>query len=96
LQAATDCGLAIDGTWPVRTERAGGFRNKDANALASSIVLVCRRREASASTITRADFMRALRREMPEALAEIRRAGVGPTDIQQAAIGPALAFSRAT
>ncbi|MGJ4924379.1 DUF1156 domain-containing protein [Bradyrhizobium oligotrophicum] len=90
LQAVTDCGLAIDGTWPVRTERAGGFRNKEANALASSIVLVCRRRETSALTITRADFVRALRRELPEALAEIRRAGVGPTDIQQAAIGPGI------
>jgi putative DNA methylase len=50
----------------------------------------CRRREATASTLTRADFLRALRREMPEALAEIRRAGVGPTDIQQAAIGPGV------
>lgn len=90
LQAATDCGLAIDGTWPVRTERAGGFRNKDANALASSIVLVCRRRDVLASTVTRGDFLRSLRREMPEALNEIRRAGVGPTDIQQAAIGPGI------
>jgi putative DNA methylase len=90
LQAIVDCGLSVDGTWPVRTERSGGFRNKDANALASSIVLVCRRRDPVAPTVTRADFLRALRREMPEALAEIRRAGVGPTDIQQAAIGPGI------
>jgi putative DNA methylase len=51
---------------------------------------VCRRREATAPTITRADFTRALRREMPNALHEIKRAGVGPTDIQQAAIGPGI------
>jgi putative DNA methylase len=90
LKAVYDAGLAIDGTWPVRTEGATRLIAADANALASSIVLVCRRRDATASTITRADFLRSLRREMPEALAEISRAGVGPTDIQQAAIGPGI------
>jgi len=74
----------------MRTEQPHGLRAMKSNSLASSIVLVCRRREATASTLTRADFLRALRREMPEALAEIRRAGVGPTDIQQAAIGPGI------
>jgi len=63
---------------------------QDTNALASSIVLVCRRRDAVTPTITRSDFLRALRREMPAALAAIRRAGVGPTDIQQVAIGPGI------
>jgi putative DNA methylase len=89
LQAIIDCGLAIDGTWPMRTELAGNLK-KTVNALASSIVLVCRRRGPSAMTVTRADFLRALRRELPAALAEIRHAGVGPTDIQQAAIGPGI------
>jgi putative DNA methylase len=90
LQAVVDAGLAVDGTWPVRTEGATRLIAADANALASSIVLVCNRRNAAASTVTRADFLRALRREMPAALAEIRHAGVGPTDIQQAAIGPGI------
>jgi putative DNA methylase len=89
LQAVVDSGLAVDGTWPMRTELSANLK-KTMNALASSIVLVCRHRNTSAPTITRADFLRALRREMPEALAEIRRAGVGPTDIQQAAIGPGI------
>jgi putative DNA methylase len=73
----------------VRSERNTGLKGS-VNALASSIVLVCRRRDPFASTITRADFLRALRREMPAALADIRHAGVGPTDIQQAAIGPGI------
>jgi putative DNA methylase len=90
LQAVVDSGLAIDGTWPLRSELANRMRGQSSNALASSIVLVCRRRHAAASTITRADFLRMLRREMPEALAEIRHGGVGPTDIQQAAIGPGI------
>jgi putative DNA methylase len=90
LQAVTDSGLVVDGTWPVRSELSNRMIASGTNALASSIVLVCRRRDPAAATVTRADFMRALRREMPEALAEIRRAGVGPTDIQQAAIGPGI------
>jgi len=90
LQAVVDADLAVDGTWPVRTEGATRLIAADTNALASSIVLVCRRRERLAPTITRADFLRVLRREMPAALAEIRRAGAGPTDIQQAAIGPGI------
>jgi putative DNA methylase len=89
LQAVVDSGLAVDATWPVRTEQSGALKT-NVNALASSIVLVCRRRDTTASTITRADFLRALRREMPGALTEIRRASVGPTDIQQAAIGPGI------
>jgi putative DNA methylase len=90
LQAITDSGLTVDGTWPVRSELSNRMIASGTNALASSIVLVCRRRHLSASTITRTDFLRALRREMPAALAEIRHAGVGPTDIQQAAIGPGI------
>ena len=90
LQATLDSGLAVDATWPMRSELANRTRGQDSNALASSIVLVCRRREVIGSSMTRADFMRALRREMPVALAYIMSAGVGPTDIQQAAIGPGI------
>lgn len=90
LQAVFDSGFAIDGTWPVRTENATRLIAIDTNALASSVVLVCRRREPTAETITRPDFLRRLRAEMPAALAKIHSAGVGPTDIQQAAIGPGI------
>jgi putative DNA methylase len=90
LQAVVDAGLALDGTWPVRTERSGGFRNKDANALASSIVLVCRPHAETAAVTTRADFLRALKRELPDAIDDIRRAGVGPVDMQQSVIGPGM------
>jgi putative DNA methylase len=70
LQALIDSGFDVDATWPMRTESTAALKN-DVNALASSIVLVCRRRDVSAPTITRADFLRALRREMPAALAQI-------------------------
>jgi putative DNA methylase len=60
------------------------------NTLASSIVLVCRKRAATAQTATRADFLRALKREMPEAVGKIRKASVGPVDMPQSVIGPGM------
>lgn len=95
LQAVVGSGLTVDGTWPVRTERGARNIGIGGNALASSIVLVCRKRPADASVITRADFIRALKREMPVAIDAIRKAGVGPVDMQQSVIGPGMGvFSR--
>lgn len=71
------------------------MRGIASNALASSIVLICRTRLADASVITRADFIRALKRELPTAIEAIRKAGVGPVDMQQSVIGPGMGvFSR--
>lgn len=87
--------LTITSTWPVRTELANRMRGRGSNALASSIVLVCCKRPANAEAITRADFIRALKREMPAAIDAIRKAGVGPVDMQQSVIGPGMGvFSR--
>lgn len=95
LQAVVDAGLVVDGTWPVRTELANRMIGSGTNALASSIVLVCRKRSGDAATITRADFVRLLRRELPDAIDDIRKAGVGPVDMQQSVIGPGMGvFSR--
>jgi putative DNA methylase len=90
LQAVVSAGLAVDGTWPVRTELANRMIAKNTNALASSIVLVCRKRAETATTITRSEFLRALKREMPEAVENIRKAGVGPVDMPQSVIGPGM------
>jgi putative DNA methylase len=95
LQAVVDAGLAVDGTWPMRTENASRMRGQDSNALASSIGLVCRKRTPAAETLTRAEFIRALKRELPDAIDKIRKAGVGPVDMQQSVIGPGMGvFSR--
>lgn len=95
LQAIINSGLLIDGTWPIRTEQPHGLRVLKANALASSVVLVCRKRSADASILARADFLGALKREMPGAIEAIRKAGVGPVDMQQSVIGPGMGvFSR--
>lgn len=87
--------FAITGTWPMRTEQSGGLRESGRNALASSIVLVCRPRLSSASEITRRQFISALRDELPEALRHLQHGNIAPVDLAQAAIGPGMAvFSR--
>ncbi len=95
LQSVVNAGLLIDGTWPIRTELSNRMIARDSNALASSIVLVCRKRAVDAGVITRTDFIRALKRELPDAIDAIRKAGVGPVDMQQSVIGPGMGvFSR--
>ena len=94
LQAIVDAGYSIGATWPVRTELVGNLK-KNKNALATSVVMACRPRAADAETISRVEFIRALRRELPAALKEMHRASIAPVDIPQASIGPGIAiFSR--
>ncbi len=88
-------GFSITGTWPIRTERSTRSVGMGTNALASSIVLVCRPRPSNASLATRKDFMNALRRELPEALKDLQHGNIAPVDLAQAAIGPGMAvFTR--
>ena len=90
LQAVSDCGYVINGTWPVRTEMQNRSVSIGSNALASSIVLVFRKRSADAETLTRREFVSRLRATLPKALTKIRAGGVGPVDVAQAAIGPGM------
>ena len=95
LQSVISAGFAVIGTWPVRTESPGRLIAKGTNALANSVVMVCRKREIEAETITRAEFIRALKRELPPAIAELQAANVSPADMPQSAIGPGMGvFSR--
>ena len=90
LDAVIRTGFAITGTWPMRTEGAGRIIARDTNALASSIVLVCRRRPADAVAATRRDFLTALRSELPQALRLLQTGNIAPVDLAQAAIGPGM------
>ncbi|KFI25705.1 hypothetical protein CG51_14885 [Haematobacter missouriensis] len=95
LQAILDAGYSVVGTWPMRTEMANRMRATASNALANSVVLVCRKKQASAEVITRAEFIRALKRELPPAIAELQAANIAPADMPQSAIGPGMGvFSR--
>ncbi len=91
LDAVIRAGFAITGTWPMRTERGARSIGIGTNALASSIILVCRPRAADAPTATRREFLAALKAELPLALAHLQRGNIAPVDLAQAAIGPGMA-----
>ena len=101
LEAVNQAGLLISGTWPMRTELSNKISGMGNNMLASSIVLVCRKRPANAITVSRRDFIRELNAVLPEALDEMTkgsgddRSPVAPVDLSQAIIGPGMAvFSK--
>jgi putative DNA methylase len=90
LDAVIHAGFAITGTWPIRTEQSAALKSL-INSLASSIILVCRQRNVNATTVTRRDFITALKNELPVALAHLQRGNIAPVDLAQAAIGPGMA-----
>jgi putative DNA methylase len=95
LEGLLKAQFQIDGTWPMRSELSNRPIASGANALASSIVLVCRSRSASAPVTTRKDFLAALKRELPAAVRTLQQGNIAPVDLQQASIGPGMAvFSR--
>lgn len=90
LSAIIRAGFSITGTWPMRTELANRNRGNGSNALASSIVLVCRKRAQDARSVTRREFINALHREMRPALTKLQSANIAPVDLAQSAIGPGI------
>ena len=91
LDAVIRAGFAVTGTWPMRTELSNRMVGLGTNVLASSIVLVCRKRPADAPLATRREFVAALRDELPVALAHLQSGNIAPVDLAQAAIGPGMA-----
>jgi len=96
LEAVLRAGFTLTGTWPMRTEGAGRMIGQGNNALASSIILVCRKRPSDALSISRREFLRELNATLPEALLDMTRGGVNspvaPVDLSQAIIGPGMAI----
>mgnify|MGYP000970796118 CR=1 FL=1 len=90
LTALLQAGFVITGTWPIRTERTKGLKG-NVNALASSIVLVCRKRPDDAPQTTRRNLIAELRRDLYPALKKLQGSNIAPVDLAQAAIGPGMA-----
>lgn len=90
LSAIIKAGFAITGTWPMRTEMANRSVASNTNALASSIVLVCRKRQEEASSCSRRSFIAELKRELRTALKNLQNSNIAPVDMAQAAIGPGM------
>jgi putative DNA methylase len=91
LNAVIRAGFTLSGTWPMRTELGNRMLGIGTNALASSIILVCRPRAATAPTATRREFLTALKAELPDALMLLQHGNIAPVDLAQAAIGPGMA-----
>ena len=92
LASLVSAKFSIVGTWPMRTEGTSRMRAMGSNALASSIVLVCRPRPADAPATSRRRFLDALRAELPAAIAEMKTGSIAPVDMAQATIGPGMAI----
>ncbi|MCZ8242599.1 MAG: DUF1156 domain-containing protein [Microcystis sp. LE19-131.1A] len=92
LEGLIQANFSIDGTWPLRTEREARTRNINSNALASSIVLVCRPRPADAPKASRRQFLNELKRDLPQALKLLQQGNIAPVDLAQASIGPGMAI----
>ena len=93
LDGLIAAGFRITATWPLRTERPEGVK-KGTKSLASSVLLVCRpvaESDPARPAATMADFQRALRAELPEAVRMMQQANIAPLDLVQAAIGPGMA-----
>ena len=90
LQAIANNDLIIDGTWPMKSEGQTRSIAQGANALSTSIVLVCRKRRPSAPPATRREFLRTLKQELPAALKLLKQGNVAPVDMAQASIGPGM------
>ncbi len=90
LNGLMHAGLSVSATWPMRTERDQGLKT-GTNVLASSVVLACRPRSASAKATTRRGLLGSLRESLPGALRALQQASIAPVDLAQAAIGPGMA-----
>jgi putative DNA methylase len=92
LEGLIKAGFTITGTLPMRTELSNRTVASGTNALASSIVLVCRPRPESAPSTTRRQFVTTLKRELPDALQKLKQGNIAPVDLAQASIGPGMAI----
>lgn len=90
LSAIINAGFVITGTWPVKTECSSRSISQGANALASSIVLVCRKRPEDAPQTTKKNLVNALHRELRPALKKLQDSNIAPVDLAQSAIGPGM------
>lgn len=94
LSSIIEAGFSVSGTWPIRTEQTAALKSH-INSLASSVVLVCRKRSINAAQTTRRNLVAELRRELRPALKKLQESNIAPVDLAQAAIGPGMSvFSR--
>jgi adenine-specific DNA methylase len=90
VSAIIRAGFVVDGSWPIATEMPGGLRNLGRASLASSIWLVCRKRDPLAKAGWDNRVMAEMRENIVGQLREFWDAGIRGPDFVWAATGPAM------
>lgn len=95
VSAIMKAGFVVDGSWPIQTEQAARMRAQGSAALASSVWLVCKKRDP----LTRAGWDTQVLKEMESSITSKLRdfwdAGIRGPDFIWAATGPAMeSYSR--
>lgn len=92
LESIISSGWQITATWPMHSEKRGRSVSIGTNAIASTIALVLRPRPGTAPNITRREFLRELKSELPDALHDLQKGTIAPVDLPQSAIGPGMSL----
>lgn len=90
VAAVIRSGFTVDGSWPIRTEMGNRQRALSSAALASSVWLVCRKRDTSAKPGWDNVVLREMRENIGQKLRDFWDAGIHGPDFVWAATGPAL------
>lgn len=95
VAAIIRAGFVVDGSWPIQTEQASRTRAISSAALASSVWLVCRKRDSLAKVGWDNRVMGEMRENIATQLREFWDAGIRGPDFVWAATGPAMeAYSK--
>lgn len=95
VSAIIRAGFVVDGSWPIATEMTNRSRAMASSALASSVWLVCRKRDPLAKVGWDNRVMAEMRENIAVQLREFWDAGIRGPDFVWAATGPAMeAYSK--
>lgn len=85
-------GFQIDASWPIHTESAHSLHQAKKNAAASTILLVCRKRERSGEPVWWDDLKAKVRQTARQKAAEFERQGIKGVDLYISTFGPVLSI----
>ncbi|MDI6872052.1 MAG: DUF1156 domain-containing protein [Bacillota bacterium] len=89
-RALIEAGFVIEASWPVHTESEHSLHQAKKNAAASTILLVCRKREASGEPVWWDDMRGRIRQVAREKAAEFEKLGIKGVDLYISTFGPVL------
>lgn len=90
--ALIGAGFAIHASWPVHTESRHSLHQAKKNAAASTIFLVCRKREPNGESVWWEDLKGKVREIAREKAAEFEKQGIKGVDLYISTFGPALSI----